>query len=334
MPLAAATRSGGRGGVCRAEPPRCGGRRAGRGQAQRADRGRAGAAGAATGGATRGRGEGLGFVGRAGAANRCCGPGRARCNRTRAPCGGLTLAPSTRSMARTVSASSSATRVKASPSRAARPVRPNAVDIGVHGVGADRTGSAVLVVAPVFWAARGNLGLIAAAPIWFLVGLLVVSWAGTNLLTAAFPGVVAGWRLWARVSWCSSVGITLVMYAIGWGPTLAIGLVFGAVDCIRLSGEGRRRRRIVLSAVLPRPRRARDRGRLRAVARRANRSCTVWRCSPRSGVVFTIMLFGRATQEKEQARTSSVRASSASRRWCSTRPTSSWCSAPTADSAT
>ena len=31
-------------------------------------------------------------------------------------------------------------------------------------------------------------------------------------------------------------GIIAVMYAIGWGPTLAIGLIFGAVESIRLSG--------------------------------------------------------------------------------------------------
>ena len=45
-----------------------------------------------------------------------------------------------------------------------------------------------------------------------------------------------GWQLWARVA-VQIFGITAVMYAIGWGPMLAIGLVFGAVENIRLSGS-------------------------------------------------------------------------------------------------
>ena len=41
--------------------------------------------------------------------------------------------------------------------------------------------------------------------------------------------------VWIRVA-VHVLGITAVMYAIGWGPTLAIGLIFGAVESMRSSG--------------------------------------------------------------------------------------------------
>ena len=162
----------------------------------------------------------------------------------------------------------------------------------------DPTGLAVLVVAPVFWVAR-DLGLIAAVPIWLLVGLLVASWAGSNLLTAAFPGAVAGWQLWVRVG--VQLGeIALVMYAIGWGPTLAIGLVFGAVDSIRLMGLKVVVPAIVCSTVLV------GLGELAIVTGIAPSLVSQplvhgLAVLAALGVAFTIIVFGRATQEKEQA---------------------------------
>ncbi len=157
---------------------------------------------------------------------------------------------------------------------------------------------AVVVVAPVLWGAR-ELGLIAAVPVWFIVGLLIAAWVVSALVTAAWPGVVTGWRLWIRVGVQLGV-IATVMYAIGWGPTLAIGLLFGAVDGIRLWGRMVVVPAIVCSAVLLAI------GEL-AIATGVAPSLVsqplVHGCAILAalGVALTITLFARATQEKEQA---------------------------------
>ncbi|MGO9876640.1 MAG: putative bifunctional diguanylate cyclase/phosphodiesterase [Acidimicrobiia bacterium] len=91
------------------------------------------------------------------------------------------------------------------------------------------------VVAPVLWAAR-RLDLIAATPIWFLIGLLLLAFLMSCVTTALWGQYHQGWRLWARIAE-QTFGITAVMYALGWGPMLAIGLIFGAVEGIRLSGS-------------------------------------------------------------------------------------------------
>jgi diguanylate cyclase (GGDEF)-like protein/PAS domain S-box-containing protein len=90
------------------------------------------------------------------------------------------------------------------------------------------------VVAAAFWVAA-RLGLISSTPIWLLCALLLTTFFLTSLSHALWAECHEGWRLWARVA-VQSFGITAVMYAIGWGPMLAIGLVFGVVECIRISG--------------------------------------------------------------------------------------------------
>ena len=45
-------------------------------------------------------------------------------------------------------------------------------------------------------------------------------------------------------------GITVIIYAIGWGPTLAVGLVFGVADCMRSVGAATTKPAIILSVVL------------------------------------------------------------------------------------
>ena len=91
------------------------------------------------------------------------------------------------------------------------------------------------VVAPVFWLAA-RLDLISPTPIWILCALLVVGFVFTSISHALWADCHEGWRLWARVA-VQTFNITAVMYAIGWGPMLAIGLVFGVVECIRISGS-------------------------------------------------------------------------------------------------
>ena len=58
----------------------------------------------------------------------------------------------------------------------------------------------------------------------------------TSLSHALWADCHEGARLWARVG-VQTLNITAVMYAIGWGPMLAVGLVFGVVECIRISGS-------------------------------------------------------------------------------------------------
>jgi diguanylate cyclase (GGDEF)-like protein/PAS domain S-box-containing protein len=89
------------------------------------------------------------------------------------------------------------------------------------------------IVVPVFWVAR-RLDLIASTPLWIVCSLLLLAFLASCVTTALWGDHDDGWRLWARVT-VQTFGITVVMYAIGWGPMLAIGLVFGAVESVRLS---------------------------------------------------------------------------------------------------
>ncbi len=93
----------------------------------------------------------------------------------------------------------------------------------------------VPVVATAFWLAA-RLDLISSTPIWVLCLLLAGGFALTSLSHALWADSHTGARLWARVA-VQTINITAVMYAIGWGPTLAVGLVFGVVECIRVSGS-------------------------------------------------------------------------------------------------
>jgi diguanylate cyclase (GGDEF)-like protein/PAS domain S-box-containing protein len=157
---------------------------------------------------------------------------------------------------------------------------------------------ALVIVVPVFWGAR-ELGLIADQPMWLLVTLLVATWLLSATGTVVFPDGASGWRLWTRIGVLLG-GITMVMYAIGWGPTLAIGLLFGAVDCIRLCGLRSVVPTIVLSAVCL------GLGELAiatGVAPTLIDQPLVHGLAflATLGVALTIVLFARATKEKEDA---------------------------------
>ncbi len=92
----------------------------------------------------------------------------------------------------------------------------------------------VLIVAPAFWGAS-RLGVIADVSIWIVLGVLGVSWVASSLVSVLWPGERDGWRLWASI-FLQMGGTAVVMYSIGWGPTLAIGIVFSAIDMIRQTG--------------------------------------------------------------------------------------------------
>jgi diguanylate cyclase (GGDEF)-like protein/PAS domain S-box-containing protein len=112
---------------------------------------------------------------------------------------------------------------------------------------ADPTVLTLPVVIPVFWVAS-RLSLIAETPIWLLCALLAGSFLATSIATVfSDEHDTLGW-VWVRVA-VHVFGITAVMYAIGWGPTLAIGLIFGAVESIRISGVRAATPAMVLSVV-------------------------------------------------------------------------------------
>src|SRR3954465_14087120 len=84
---------------------------------------------------------------------------------------------------------------------------------------------APLLVAPLFLIGREN-GWVAHVPLWVLVGSMVLTQLATTLAALAWPSPTRGRSLWARVT-VTQVGIAVVIYATGWGATLALGLVFG-----------------------------------------------------------------------------------------------------------
>ena len=102
----------------------------------------------------------------------------------------------------------------------------------------DPTLVAIPVAVGLLWLCRTQQ-LIADLPLWALV-LLV---GGASILTAvaneAWPDRPTGWRLYMRVG-IELTGIAVVIYAVGWGPTLVVGLVFGVADCMRSARERRR----------------------------------------------------------------------------------------------
>jgi diguanylate cyclase (GGDEF)-like protein/PAS domain S-box-containing protein len=112
----------------------------------------------------------------------------------------------------------------------------------------DPTVLAVPVVVALFWLLRSH-HLIANLPLWALV-LLV---GGSSVLAAVanelWPEDPSGWRLYMRIG-IELTGITVIIYAVGWGPTLVVGLVFGVADCMRSVGGATTRPAIVLSIAL------------------------------------------------------------------------------------
>jgi diguanylate cyclase (GGDEF)-like protein/PAS domain S-box-containing protein len=94
---------------------------------------------------------------------------------------------------------------------------------------------ATLVVAPVLWLAT-RIGMIADISIWHLLAVLFGAQLVTGVTFALWPGAQTGWRLFARIG-AKTLVIAAVCYAIGWGPTIAVGLLVGVADNLRESGS-------------------------------------------------------------------------------------------------
>jgi diguanylate cyclase (GGDEF)-like protein/PAS domain S-box-containing protein len=92
-----------------------------------------------------------------------------------------------------------------------------------------------LLVAPLFVIGRDH-GWVAQVPLGVLVGSLMLTPFATTLAAAVWPNPKPGLEVWARVG-VIEVGTAVTIYATGWGATLALGLVFGAAESIRLVGS-------------------------------------------------------------------------------------------------
>ncbi len=102
-----------------------------------------------------------------------------------------------------------------------------------------------LFVAPLF-ALGQSAGFIADVALWQLIGALLFAQIASSLATAVIRPGSTSWRLWLRVgAMCLPIGI--VIYLTGWGATLAVGLVFGVAECIRVEGSPAARSGIVLT---------------------------------------------------------------------------------------
>src|SRR6478672_11770292 len=74
-----------------------------------------------------------------------------------------------------------------------------------------------------------QLGAIAATPLWVYCVLLVGGAVSSAVVLRRWPGGCTTRQLHCRVAVNAAV-TTAVIYATGWGPTLAIGYVFVLTD--------------------------------------------------------------------------------------------------------
>ena len=112
----------------------------------------------------------------------------------------------------------------------------------------DPTSLAVPIVVVVFAFFRSK-HLIADLPLWAIAVLVVGCYLLTMLEAVLWPRtVIDGWRLYFRVG-TGLAAVTLVIYSVGWGPTLALGLLFGVADCMRTLGSRVARPAMVFSVL-------------------------------------------------------------------------------------
>jgi PAS domain-containing protein len=112
----------------------------------------------------------------------------------------------------------------------------------------DPTALSVPIVVVVFSLFRSR-HLIADLPIWVIAVLVGGCYLLTVFEASLRPqAVITGWRLQFRVGTVLAA-ITIVIYSVGWGPTLALGLLFGVADCMRNLGTRVARPAMVFSVL-------------------------------------------------------------------------------------
>lgn len=70
-----------------------------------------------------------------------------------------------------------------------------------------------------------SFGVVGDVPLVGLLGLLALASAAGQLAARWYRAGACGWRLHLLVA-VQMAGVTSIIYAIGWGPTLSIGYVF------------------------------------------------------------------------------------------------------------
>ncbi len=108
---------------------------------------------------------------------------------------------------------------------------------------ADPVNLSVPPVIAVFCLIR-SWNLIADIPYWVIAALVLFALALNSINAALWVDHSGPWRLEVRVA-VEMVVIAVVIYGIGWGPILAIGFVFGAVDVMRSAGSAAARPAII-----------------------------------------------------------------------------------------
>ncbi|MGH9018526.1 MAG: hypothetical protein ACRDY1_12320, partial [Acidimicrobiales bacterium] len=113
----------------------------------------------------------------------------------------------------------------------------------------DPTSLFVPVVVVVFSVFRSH-HLIANLPLWAIVALVGGCYLFTVLESTLWADrdEITGWRLHARVASGLAV-ISVIIYSIGWGPTLALGLLYGVIDFMRTLGARAARPAMIYSVV-------------------------------------------------------------------------------------
>ena len=112
----------------------------------------------------------------------------------------------------------------------------------------DPTALSVPIVVVVFSLFRSR-HLIADLPIWVIAVLVGGCYLLTVFEASLRPqAVITRWRLQFRVGTVLAA-ITIVIYSVGWGPTLALGLLFGVADCMRNLGTRVARPAMVFSVL-------------------------------------------------------------------------------------
>jgi diguanylate cyclase (GGDEF)-like protein/PAS domain S-box-containing protein len=89
-----------------------------------------------------------------------------------------------------------------------------------------------------------HYGLLGRLPVTLILSLLVVAGLGQRIVHAGLSGRDDRRALHIRLA-VEAAGATAVIYAIGWGPTLAIGYVVVVAEDLRLSGSAAWRPAIV-----------------------------------------------------------------------------------------
>ena len=78
--------------------------------------------------------------------------------------------------------------------------------------------------------------IISEQPMWALALLVIAAWSTVVLARGIWPPQTGTVGVWARVA-VQVAAVTVLLYAIGWGPMLAIGYVIIAADNLSMSGS-------------------------------------------------------------------------------------------------